>query len=61
MSGKPSPQMIAAMRHVLAGMTPYAAAKHMGVALTTMYKSRLYKLWKAGDLDELERELLPTR
>lgn len=59
MSGRPSAKMIAAMRRVLGGMTPYAAAKAEGIALATMYKSSIYKLWRAGEMGELEAALSP--
>lgn len=39
-------------------MSPYAAAKQAGINLTTMYKSRLYKQYRAGDLDTLRKELV---
>jgi hypothetical protein len=57
MAGQPGPKMAKAMR-LLGSMTPYAAAKQVGVDLATMYKSRLYKLHMAGKHEELERELL---
>jgi hypothetical protein len=43
-----------AMRLVLTGVTPYAAAKRAQVALPTMYRSRLYKLWLHGDKEQLK-------
>jgi hypothetical protein len=53
--------MVAAMGYVLdASMTPYAAAKRAQVNLTTMYRSKLYKLWRAGDMEQLRKELNQT-
>jgi hypothetical protein len=49
--------MVQAMRYVLEGMTPYAAAKRVEVTLAAMYRSRLYKLWRDGNLAELEKEM----
>lgn len=57
MSGKPSAAMMDAMRLVIAGVTPYRAAQRMQIQLSTMYKSRLYKLWKEGSLEALQSEL----
>ena len=53
MSGRPSGSMVEAMKLVLAGVTPYQAARRMGLDLSTMYRSRLYKLWKDGTPDNL--------
>lgn len=38
--------MIEAMHMVLAGVTPWTAAKRAGLAPNTMYRSRLYAMWK---------------
>lgn len=35
-----------AMRLVRSGATPYRAAKQAGIALSTMYRSPLYKAWR---------------
>lgn len=49
MSGQPSGKLIEAMAHVQAGTkTPYAAARDANIALSTMYRSQLYKAWKAA-------------
>jgi hypothetical protein len=74
MSGSPGGRTIEAMKLVLAGISPYAAAKRIGIATNTMYRSRLYKLWKEAQpleftdkerhrklLTELRRELDMTR
>jgi hypothetical protein len=67
MAGHPSARMVQAMRYILfANMTPYAAAKRAGIAVDTMYRSRLYKAWRdcRGDekvLAEIKRELDVTR
>lgn len=53
MSGRPSASQVEAMKLVKAGVTPYTAAKRMGVGLGTMYRSRLYKLWKEGSPESL--------
>lgn len=56
MSGRPSTEVQQAMDAVRTkGITPYAAAKEAGIALSTMYRSPLYKAWKA-EQDELERK-----
>lgn len=48
MSGQPSEAVKQAMQEVMAGTaTPYAAAKAHNIALSTMYRSSLYKAWKA--------------
>lgn len=57
MARRPSAAMFAAMKLVLAGMTPYAAAKRYDLSFTTMYKSRLYKLWLANDIITLKQEI----
>jgi hypothetical protein len=49
--------MTKAMRLVIAGVTPYMAAKRASVALSTMYRSRLYKLHMEGKASELRLEL----
>ena len=41
-----SKAMLDAMKLVRSGMTPYQAAKKAGIALSTMYRSPLYKDWK---------------
>lgn len=46
MTGKPSADMVRVMELIRTGMTPYAAAKTVGVALSTVYRSPLYKEWK---------------
>lgn len=57
MAGRPSAKMIEAMKLVLAGVTPYAAAKRLGLAVETMYRSRLYKLWQKSDIVSLKQEM----
>ncbi len=58
MSGKPSAEMVKAMKLVLNhAVVPYRAAKMSQVALSTMYRSRLYNLWKDGKFDALKEEL----
>ena len=42
----PSDAMVDAMRLIHTGLTPYAAAQKAGIALSTMYRSKLYKQWK---------------
>lgn len=47
-----------ALLDVLNGVkTPYRAAKDSGIQLTTMYKSRLYKMILAGRKNEVRQEL----
>ncbi len=56
MSGRPSTELQQAMDAVKhGGKTPYAAAKDAGIALSTMYRSALYKAWKA-EQEEQERK-----
>lgn len=58
MAGQTGPAMVAAMRQVQAKTaSPYRAAKANKVALSTMYRSALYKLHQAGRHEELERAL----
>jgi len=57
MAGKPSNRMRTAMRHVLKGKTPYEAANLAEVAQSTMYRSRLYKIWRDDGADALKAEL----
>lgn len=46
MTAKTSPEMLAAMRLVREGLTPYAAAKLSGVTKSAIYRSRLYLTFK---------------
>lgn len=46
MTARTSEAMMRAMRLVRKGMSPYAAAKKVKIALSTMYRSELYKAWK---------------
>jgi transposase len=39
MSGKPSADTERALKLVAKGMTPYAAAKKVGIALSTIYRA----------------------
>ena len=51
MSGRPSAEVIQAvalMRESGGTMSAYAAAKAVGIALSTIYRSPLYKEYKAG-------------
>lgn len=41
-----SKAMLDAMKLVRSGMTPYRAAKQANIALSTMYRSPLYKDWR---------------
>ena len=43
-----SKAMLDAMKLVKSGMTPYQAAKKAKIALSTMYRSPLYKDWRDG-------------
>ena len=50
MGANVSHAVIQAMEEVKAGTkTPYAAAKDASIALSTIYRSRLYKEWKAAE------------
>jgi hypothetical protein len=46
MGSGPGRKVIRAMALVRAGMVPRAAASKVGIAFSTMYRSRLYKEWK---------------
>lgn len=61
MAGRPSARLVEAMKMVLAGTTPYKAAQRMQIANTTMYKSRIYKMWLKGEVAEVKKELDVTR
>jgi hypothetical protein len=56
MSGKPSADVVRAMQLVRRGMTPYAAARQTGIALSTIYRSAIYKAWKARLYDPPTRK-----
>jgi len=47
MGAKPSYQMVKCMQYIRKGMVPHQAAVKAGIERPTMYKSRLYKEWKA--------------
>lgn len=55
MSGRPTAETIKAMEYVRAGMTGYAAAKQVGIALSTLYRSPLWKAYKA-ELETIKQE-----
>lgn len=57
MAGKIQPSTIAAMELVIANTVPYTAAKQCKIDVTTLYRSRLYKMHKAGQHQELRAEL----
>ena len=67
MSARTSARMARAMMLLIDGaMTPYAAAKRAQIALTTMYRSPLYKRWRdsGGDhaaIAAIRRDLDATR
>lgn len=68
MAGKPSAALVEAMKLVVAGMTPYAAAKRAQIGFNTIYRSWLYAMWKdsgkgadKAKLAELNRALDVTR
>lgn len=62
MAGRISARMMNAMRLIVDhGMTPYTAAKRMQLAVSTMYRNRLYKLWRDAEFDELTKEMDLTR
>jgi hypothetical protein len=52
--------MFAVMKLVMIGVTPYSAASRYQIAVATVYRSYLYKLWRKGTpeaLAELKRTL----
>ena len=46
MGARTSPEVIEAIRLIHTGMSAYAAAKTVGIALSTIYRSALYKALK---------------
>lgn len=53
MSGQPSAALVEAMKAVKAGTaTPYAAALANNIALSTMYRSALYRQWRKEQDDK---------
>lgn len=46
MSGRTSQAMSVVMEKIRTGTIPAAAARQVGVALSTLYRSGLYKTWK---------------
>lgn len=46
MGRAPHTKVILAMTLIRDGWTPYAAAKSVGISLSTIYRSVLYKEWK---------------
>lgn len=46
MAGKPSAKMQQVMQLIQSGSTPYRAARDTGIALSTLYRSALYKQWR---------------
>jgi hypothetical protein len=49
------------MELVIQGVTPYAAAQRAGIKHNTMYRSRLYKLWRDGDTAAFEEAMNKER
>jgi transposase len=52
MSGRPSAEVVRALALIRQGVTAYAAAKTVGIALSTIYRSAGYKALrdkKSGD------------
>lgn len=47
MGARTSAETVEAMKHVRAGMSGYAAAKTVGIALSTLYRSTLWKQYLA--------------
>jgi hypothetical protein len=60
MANRHSDAMVRAIRLVLAGKTPYAAAQAAQVHYSTMYRSSLYKMFRDGKLDELRKAIDPN-
>jgi uncharacterized membrane protein YfcA len=53
--------MIRAMHLVLAGVSPHQAALREQIAVSTMYRSSLYKLWRQGTVEarsQLKQQLI---
>lgn len=55
MSGRASAATLKAMDYVRAGMSGYAAARQAGIALSTLYRSSLWKAYQA-ELETLKQE-----
>lgn len=56
MSGRPSAETVKAMELVKGGMSPYAAARETGIALSTIYRSSLYKQYLAEQTTNTKRK-----
>lgn len=52
MSGQPSAKTVKAMQLVRKGMVPHQACLKVGIASSTLYRSRLYKEWKKENAHE---------
>tara|TARA_R110000822_G_scaffold301108_3_gene424826 strand:- start:1575 stop:1733 length:159 start_codon:yes stop_codon:yes gene_type:complete len=48
MTARISPEMLKALELIKQGLTPYAAAKAVGIEQSTISRSRLYKDWIAS-------------
>lgn len=55
MSGRTSAETVKAMEFVRAGMSGYAACKQVGIALSTLYRSALWKAYQA-ELETIKQE-----
>ena len=55
MGARTSAEMIKVMEFVRAGMSGYAAAKQVGIELSTLYRSTLWKAYKA-ELEATKKE-----
>jgi hypothetical protein len=58
MAGKSSAQTVKAVRLMMnKNLTAYAAAQQAKIAPITLYRSRLYRLFQAGQVELLKGEL----
>jgi len=55
MSGRPSKRVERAMKLVRRGWSPYRAANHVDISLSTIYRSKLYIAWRDGIKDSKKR------
>lgn len=58
MAGQTSARTVNAMKYVIYDdMLPIDAARRAQIALSTMYRCSIYKLWKGGDIEGAKQEL----
>jgi hypothetical protein len=61
MAGKPSADMLRAMKLIKKGMTGMDAARQTGMHPTSIYRSPLYKAWRADQAQKTGASTLIPR